>query len=118
MGWLRLLTKGGYMVRNSSSDRNWLHTNSIQIDGKNSISRPIQIVIGLDFGTSFTKVIVGESRVRYAVPFERYAVGENPTLLPSALSVMSDTGECTLGTDLTGGVQYDNLKMPLIELRR
>ena len=77
--------------------------------------RPIQLVIGLDFGTSFSKVVVGETRVRYAVPFEAYSVGDNPFLLPSCLRVLNREGECTLGINGQDGVLHDNLKMPLIE---
>ena len=77
--------------------------------------RPIQLVIGLDFGTSFSKVIVGESRVRFAVPFEGYAVGENALLLPSALRVLPGMNECILNIKEQNGKLYDNLKMPLIE---
>ena len=78
-------------------------------------NRTIQLVIGLDFGTSFTKVIVAEPRVRYAVPFDAYGVGGRPELLPSALCVPSDTDVCHLGIDPQDGTLYDNLKMPLIE---
>ena len=77
--------------------------------------RPIRLVIGLDFGTSFSKVVVGETRVRYAVPFEAHSVGDNPFLLPSCLRVLNGEGECTLGINGQDGVLHDNLKMPLIE---
>ena len=77
--------------------------------------RPIRLVIGLDFGTSFSKVVVGEERVRYAVPFEAHSVGDNPFLLPSCLRVLNGEGECTLGINGQDGVLHDNLKMPLIE---
>ena len=77
--------------------------------------RPIQLVIGLDFGTSFTKVVVGESRIRYPVPFPQYALGESPHLLPSSLCVLDETNECALGTAIKEGTCYDNLKMPLID---
>lgn len=78
-------------------------------------NRPIQLVIGLDFGTSFSKVIVGEARVRYAVPFIGFAFGENALLLPSALRVLPGMDKCILGAKEKGGILYDNLKMPLIE---
>jgi len=79
-------------------------------------NRSIQLVIGLDFGTSFTKVIVGEARVRYAVPFNEYASGENTFLLPSALCIRPGAEEkCMLGIKKQGCIMYDNLKMPLIE---
>jgi len=79
------------------------------------LGRSIQLVIGLDFGTSFSKVIVGESRVRYAVPFNGYEVENRPFLLPSALCVLPDSGQCVLTTDGRVGKLHDNLKMPLIE---
>ena len=77
--------------------------------------RPIQLVIGLDFGTSFSKVVVGEPRVHYAVPFEAHSVGDNPFLLPSCLRVLNGEGECRLGINGQDGALHDNLKMPLIE---
>ena len=58
---------------------------------------------------------MGATQVHYAVPFERYAVGKDLLLLPSALCVLPEVNECLLGTDPQGGVLYDNLKMPLIE---
>ena len=78
-------------------------------------SRPIQLVIGLDFGTSFTKAIVGEARVRYPVPFDGCAIGENALLLPSALCVLTGADRCTLGANGRDCSLYDNLKMPLIQ---
>ena len=45
-----------------------------------------QIVIGLDFGTAFTKVIIGEVRKCYAVPFKNIK-SNNPYLLPCFLNV-------------------------------
>ncbi len=75
----------------------------------------IQLVVGLDFGTSFSKVVVGEARVRRAVPFEEHAFGENKFLLPSALCILPEMGKCELGAKEKAGRLYDNLKMPLIE---
>ncbi len=77
--------------------------------------RPIQLVIGLDFGTSFSKVVVGEARVRYAVPFKKHAIGKSTLLLPSALCVLPGPEKCRLGIKERRYTLYDNLKMPLIE---
>lgn len=74
-----------------------------------------RLVIGLDFGTSFSKVVVGGAADRYAVPFDAYAVDNNPCLLPSCLRIASDSQECMLGTEGHDGEVFDNLKMPLIE---
>lgn len=73
-----------------------------------------QIIIGLDFGTAFTKVIIGEVRMSYAVPFmsDRH---ENPYLLFSAIKVASN-GECSFGHDVrSSGQILTNLKMKLLE---
>ena len=98
-----------------SADLDWLVTDDDQPSGGKEGGRPIQLVVGIDFGTSFSKVVVGATQVHYAVPFKRYAMGENPLLLPSALCVLPEVNDCLLGTEPRGGVLYDNLKMPLIE---
>ena len=77
--------------------------------------RAARLVIGLDFGTSFSKVVVGGAADRYAVCFDTYAVDNNPCLLPSCLRVASDGEKCILGTERHDGETLDNLKMPLIE---
>ena len=75
--------------------------------------RKQQLVIGLDFGTAFTKVVVGEQRVRYAVPFQHHAENKNSYLLPSVLS-LSDDEICTLGLSAAEG-RVEDLKLRLIE---
>ena len=47
---------------------------------KNGKPRKVLVNIGLDFGTAFTKVVVGEQRKKYAVPFLQDV--DNPYLLP------------------------------------
>ncbi|MDD3813568.1 MAG: hypothetical protein PHZ02_02890 [Desulfocapsaceae bacterium] len=61
------------------------------------------IIIGIDFGTSSTKVVVRDMVLNhaYAVPFSKYAPQENCYLLPTAVSVNQD-GTLTLNPgDLT-----------------
>lgn len=75
--------------------------------------RPIQLVVGLDFGTSFSKIVIGEQRIRYAVPFSQVEDVSSALFVPSALCVLpNDT--CQLDTDPQKGTIYDNLKLPLI----
>ena len=74
----------------------------------------IQLVIGLDFGTAYTKVVIGERRVRYAVPFNHYASSKNPYLLPSVLSVLDDK-RCQLGFSKVAKQRIEELKMQLIK---
>ena len=114
MVWKAIFARLKRESRKTASDPSQLENREVPAPIKNQ-GRPIQLVIGLDFGTSFSKVIVGESRVRYAVPFDDYALGGRSVLLPSVLSVAHDTGECRLGIDRRGGTMFDNLKMPLIE---
>jgi hypothetical protein len=85
-----------------------------QFPGTNPSASKQQIIIGLDFGTAFTKVVIGEVRISYAVPFmsEKY---ENPYLLSSALKIASN-GECSFGHDVqSSGQLLTNLKMKLLE---
>lgn len=77
-------------------------------------SRQIRLVIGLDFGTSFSKIVIGEERVRYVVPFNQLEDRETTFLVPSALCVLPDN-TCRLGTKCKEGRLFTNLKLPLIE---
>ena len=71
-----------------------------------------QLVIGLDFGTAFTKVVVGETRAHFAVPFDPYHIDTNPYLLPGRFFVES-ANVCTLANN--GGREVTELKMRIIE---
>ena len=81
----------------------------------NSTDGRSAVYVGLDFGTSFSKVVVGGTTDRYAVPFARYAGRDNPCLLPSCLRVLSDGKKCALGEDRTQRGNVSDLKMPLIQ---
>jgi len=96
-------------------DADWTLTDRTQFSEPPPKGRPLQLIIGLDFGTAFTKVVIGEQRVRYAVPFAPYAPKSNPYLLPSALSVFGEQEECLLGMQKGAGRQIDELKMRLIK---
>ena len=54
-----------------------------QFKGTSATGLRKQLVIGLDFGTAFTKVVVGEERLRIAIPLQ--GIGEKPQdyLLPT-----------------------------------
>lgn len=75
-------------------------------DGSSGIT---EIVIGLDFGTATSKVILMESgrKISWAIPFTQST--NNPYLIPSAISL--NNGEYSLNdSDNT----FSNLKMPLL----
>lgn len=74
-----------------------------------------QLVIGLDFGTAFTKVVIGEQRVKRAVPFNDYVSNGNPHLLPSILSISKKDDTCKLGFPSIDGYSIEDLKIELIE---
>jgi hypothetical protein len=76
-------------------------------------SERLPVVIGLDFGTASTKVIIrvpyflgGKA---YAVPFDAYCSSENPYLLPSRLLRMAD-GSFRLGGRTGGKNVIPNIK--------
>lgn len=73
-----------------------------------------QLVIGLDFGAAFTKVVIGDKRVKYAVPFTEFAHSDNPYLLPSILNIDSDN-HCYLSSPEDANSTADNLKFSLQE---
>ncbi|MGH8162003.1 MAG: hypothetical protein ACRESR_07670 [Gammaproteobacteria bacterium] len=83
-----------------------------QYSGQAAGRETIQLVIGLDFGTAYTKVVIGERRRAYAVPFTDIARGGNPYLLPGVLTVAQD-GRVRLGAD-SSGRRVSNLKMRIL----
>lgn len=83
-----------------------------QFDDVNEEHQHKQLVIGLDFGTAYTKVVVGEERVRYAIPFFSEEGSEPNYLLPSTFWV-NDDGSCSLENKT--GKQIADLKMRLIK---
>ena len=95
---------------NKKSDHKYLQLKPVSLIGmKNSDDPEIELVVGMDFGTAFTKVIVQEpdSGMSWAIPFTDS--GENPYLIPSR--VFSDGDEYMLREK---GVCYGNLKVPLL----
>ena len=103
----------------SAEEVPWIESEKTQVtDGGASDASPVQIIVGLDFGTSFTKVVIGEGeprRIHFAVPFGEFSLPDNPYLLPSAISVQGVDGKCALGVSENGTQVFDDLKMPLID---
>lgn len=71
------------------------------------------LVIGLDFGAAFTKVVIGDNRVRYAVPFGKFAHPDNQYLVPSILNI-NDNNVCALSAAENASSTNANLKVPLL----
>jgi len=85
---------------------------STQFDGITESSPRKQLVIGLDFGTAFTKSVVGEERVKFVIALQGNGGKSSDYLLPSAFRE-SSTGKCSIESSV--GRLHDNLKLPLIE---
>ncbi len=73
-----------------------------------------QLVIGLDFGAAFTKVVIGDQRVKYAVPFAAFTCPDNQYLLPSILNI-DDNDLCHLASVDKANNTVENLKIPLLD---
>ena len=71
-----------------------------------------QLVMGFDFGTAFTKVVIGETRTHFAVPFAEFTGGTNPYLLQSRYYA-ADDGTCALGGG--EGREITDLKMRILD---
>ena len=81
-------------------------------DGSDNLPR-IQLILGIDFGTAFTKIVIAETRVRYAVPVGEIN-GYSGFCLPCAL--YSDSkGNILFKSSSRYKTKLSNLKMPLIE---
>ena len=80
---------------------------------KTKPNKETDIVIGFDFGTSCSKVILQDAVLKkaYAVRFDGLGYEGNPYLLPTAIAV-DQTGNFTLNND---GIMIDALKMEFIQ---
>lgn len=73
-----------------------LNLNSDQFPGVNkSEENKLEVRIGLDFGTAFTKVVLGIGNDFYAIPFKKFSIVDK-FLLPSVL-YLDENQNCHLG---------------------
>lgn len=79
-------------------------------DGK---AGKVQLVVGFDFGTAFTKVVIAEQRRAYAVPLNVEATGGRSYLLPAVLAI-GDEQQVYLGNK-PGVRHYSDLKMRILD---
>ena len=85
---------------------------STQFDGCSNTWPEQQLVIGLDFGTAYTKAVVGESRIHYAVPM--FGLGKNASYIAPSGFYINKAGIAYL-SETTGDCKYfTNLKMSLL----
>lgn len=101
-------------ARRTSLDFSWQRLGAeTQIPSHLQNRSPLDLVIGLDFGTAYTKVLIGETRARYAVPFHTLLSLRNRYLLPSLLSMDTD-GSFHLGQSDQMRYFTNNIKMKLL----
>ena len=82
-------------------------------NGDNS-KQQTQCIIGLDFGTAFTKSIVRfRASDAYPINWSNDILTEEPYLLPSLFSEKSD-GTCVLGF-LNDAIVHENIKMGILD---
>lgn len=91
-----------------------LFTAKTQFDGVSKRARKQQLVIGLDFGTAYSKVVIGEVRQAHAVHFAKFGSRDNPYLLPATFSV-NESGVCTLDLEAPGTAPVNDLKMRILQ---
>ncbi len=89
---------------------------AFQFSERSASSHPLDVRIGLDFGTSFTKVVirVPERQIGYAVPFGRLAGESLEYLLPTELYI-SDDGVFS-AEPVEGATVLDDIKVKLMNL--
>ena len=91
--------------------------NNVHQFGLNDRSSRLDIIIGFDFGTSSTKVVIHApglpGKPGYAVPFGDFAHQSLQYLLPTRLSIAQD-GSCSLDASL-GGTIVTEIKIGLMQ---
>lgn len=71
-----------------------------------------QLVIGLDLGTAYTKVVIGEPRIHYAVPMAGST--KTPSYIASSSFYLDENGAASLTNPITDAQYCTDLKMPLL----
>lgn len=71
-----------------------------------------ELIIGLDFGTSYTKVVIGNVSDHYAVPLSPN--DQEKYLLPGVFSILVDD-RCVLGSIKDAKYHLENLKIALLD---
>ena len=102
------------LAKRTSLDSSWQRLGAeTQVNSNLQNRPPFDLVIGLDFGTAYTKVVIGETRTRYAVPFHTLLSLRNRYLLPSLLATDTD-GSFYLGQSDQTRSFTNNIKMKLL----
>ncbi len=73
-----------------------------------------RLILGLDFGTAYTKVVANIANDRYAIPFDSVVECRHPFLLPAVVSI-DGGGYACLGRRPEAVRTWEDLKLHLID---
>ena len=110
------LTDVHVLAQRQALDDHWQRFGAqTQVAASSTRRSPLTLVIGLDFGTAYTKVVIGEGqgRVRYAVPFDALLKLRNRYLMPSLLATDA-SGGFHLGQSEKMQKYHHDIKMKLL----
>src|SRR6266496_604224 len=96
-----------------SRDRNWQKVGTELGIGRVQPGKRSLCILGLDFGTAFTKACVRVRDLSYVVHWDKAVDFSSSFLLPSVFSSLPD-GTCVLGV-APGGQAHSDIKMSLLE---
>ncbi len=106
-----------YRIGNSDCvvrrDQNWQKMGIDLGIGRAQTGKRSLCILGLDFGTAFTKACVRVRDLSYVVHWDKAVDSSHSFLLPSVFSSMPDGG-CVLGM-APGGQAHSGIKMSLLE---
>lgn len=101
------------MPQPAGRDRSYLDTGWLT-DLRTPGRRKRRLVMGLDFGTAWSKVCIGDATASYPVAFFPRASGARKYLLPGTFRIDS-RDRCHLGESGQDGEQCEGLKLALLE---
>lgn len=102
----------GLMNRVSSRSNVVFPGSETQFDGCSDEWDEQSLVIGLDFGTAYTKAVIGESRTHYVVPMS--GAGNNKNYLARSAFYLLKDGTASLSQTSSDAKYVTDLKMPLL----
>jgi len=85
-----------------------------QFDNLPEDAKPVQVIIGLDFGTAFTKVVLQGAGHKFGVPLNDNTHGADRFLLPTRLYEDS-TGNLSVAEPKDCQKTHDDLKMKILD---
>ncbi len=108
--YVKKATGTEHVVREKTKIQGW----QTQFDDVPRNAKPVQVIIGLDFGTAFTKVTISGKGQRYGVPLNENKQGIDKYLLPTRIYEDS-TGQFAVARTDNRFLPHVNLKMRILD---